>query len=63
MLSMESIPILRLIVEAGAHREQAHALREAAWATKNEVVRADASGNLEFHRSLEPRSLVLIRQF
>ncbi len=45
------------------NREQAQALRDAAWATKKEVFRADASGNLEFHRSLEPWSLVLIRQF
>jgi xylan 1,4-beta-xylosidase len=44
-------------------REQTKALREAAWATQKEIVRADASGSLDLHRTLAPWSLVLIRQF
>ena len=43
--------------------EQTRALREAAWATKKEVVRADAAGNLDLKRSIEPWSLVLVKQF
>ncbi len=44
-------------------REQTKALREAAWATQKEIVRADISGNLDLHRALSPWSLVLVRQF
>ena len=43
--------------------EQTRALREAAWATKKEVLRADAAGNLDLKRSIEPWSLMLVKQF
>ena len=42
--------------------EQTKALREAAWATKKEVVRADSAGNLDLQRSIDPWSLVLVKQ-
>jgi xylan 1,4-beta-xylosidase len=42
--------------------EQTRALREAAWATKKETVRSDSAGNLELKRSIEPWSLVLVKQ-
>jgi xylan 1,4-beta-xylosidase len=43
--------------------EQTTLLREAAWATAKEVVRADANGNLDIKRSVSPWSLMLIQQF
>ena len=41
---------------------QTRALREAAWATAKEVVRADKDGKLELERPIEAWSLVLVRQ-
>ena len=43
-------------------REQAEALRKAAWGTRKELVRADPSGRLVLQRTLEPWSVVLVRQ-
>jgi beta-xylosidase len=43
-------------------REQAEALRKAAWGTAKELVHADASGRLVFQRKFDAWSLVLIRQ-
>lgn len=43
-------------------REQTRALREAAWDTQKEVVRADGTGALDVHREIAPWSLVLIKQ-
>ncbi|MFH1008985.1 MAG: beta-xylosidase [Candidatus Latescibacterota bacterium] len=37
-------------------------LRESAWDTKREVIRADASGNLMWTRTLDPWTVVAIRQ-
>jgi xylan 1,4-beta-xylosidase len=42
---------------------QTKALREAAWATEKEIVRADGSGALDVHRKIAPWSLVLVKQF
>jgi xylan 1,4-beta-xylosidase len=42
---------------------QTKLLRETAWATKKEVVRADRAGNLDLHRQIAPWSLVLVKQF
>ncbi len=44
------------------NREQTRLLREAAWATQREVVRADGAGNLDLHRAIAPWSLVLMKQ-
>jgi xylan 1,4-beta-xylosidase len=41
---------------------QTKALREAAWATQKELVRADGAGNLDLHRMIAPWSLVLLKQ-
>ena len=43
-------------------REQAEAIRQAAWATGREIVRTDAQGVLRLRRSLAPWSLVLLRE-
>jgi xylan 1,4-beta-xylosidase len=43
-------------------REQTEALKQAAMGTKNEVVNADASGRLILDRTIEPWSLVLVKQ-
>jgi xylan 1,4-beta-xylosidase len=43
--------------------EQTRLLREAAWATEKEAVRADGAGNLDLHRVIAPWSLVLVKQF
>jgi xylan 1,4-beta-xylosidase len=43
-------------------REQAEALKAGAFATKRELVHADASGRFELQRSINPWSLVLIKQ-
>jgi len=42
--------------------EQTPVPREAAWATKREVVSADAAGNLDLKRSIDAWSLVLVKQ-
>jgi xylan 1,4-beta-xylosidase len=44
-------------------REQTRLLREAAWATKKEIVRTDTTGTLDLHRPIAPWSLVLIKQY
>ena len=44
------------------NRAQTEVLREAAWATKKEVVRADEAGNLDLHRPIAAWSLVLVKQ-
>jgi hypothetical protein len=38
-------------------------LRETAWATQREVIRADNAGVLDLHRTIATWSLVLIKQF
>jgi len=43
-------------------REQAEALRKAAWDTQRELVCADKAGHLNLKRSIAPWSLVLVRQ-
>jgi xylan 1,4-beta-xylosidase len=44
-------------------REQTRLLRETAWATQKEVIRADDAGALDLHRTIATWSLVLIKQF
>jgi xylan 1,4-beta-xylosidase len=44
-------------------REQTRLLRETAWATQKEVIRADDAGALDLHRTIAAWSLVLIKQF
>jgi xylan 1,4-beta-xylosidase len=41
---------------------QTEALRNAAWATAKEIVRADKDGNLDLHRPIAAWSLVLVKQ-
>jgi xylan 1,4-beta-xylosidase len=43
-------------------REQTELLRELAWATKKEIVRADGDGRLEIKRELPAWAVVLVRQ-
>jgi len=45
------------------NREQTRLLRETAWATQREVIRADNAGVLDLHRTIATWSLVLIKQF
>jgi len=42
--------------------QQTKALSEAAWDTKKEIIRSDAAGNLDLHRTIAPWSLVLVKQ-
>ena len=44
-------------------REQAEALRKAAWATRSELVHADSAGRFVLRRTIEAWSVVLVRQF
>jgi xylan 1,4-beta-xylosidase len=44
------------------NREETRVLREAAWATKKELLRADSSGHLHIQRLLNPWSLLLVSQ-
>jgi xylan 1,4-beta-xylosidase len=46
----------------GVTREQAEHLREQARRTKEEFFAADASGNFELRRLIEPWSVVLVRE-
>jgi xylan 1,4-beta-xylosidase len=42
---------------------QTKALREAAWNTKKEIIRADGQGHLDLRRSVDAWNLVLLKQF
>ncbi len=42
---------------------QTEVLRNAAWGTYKEVVRADGAGNLDLQRPIAPWSLVLVKEF
>ena len=42
-------------------REQTKQLKEAAFATKKEKIKADAKGNLQWERTLQPWDCVLIQ--
>lgn len=43
-------------------REQTEALRKAAWATRKELTHADSTGKLIVKRSIQPWSLILIKE-
>jgi xylan 1,4-beta-xylosidase len=44
------------------NQKQTELLREEAWATRKEIVRADSGGRLHIETSLPPWALVSIRQ-
>jgi xylan 1,4-beta-xylosidase len=44
------------------NQQQTQLLREEAWATRKDIVRADSDGNLHIETSLPPWALMSIRQ-